>query len=83
MSPVLREVTIKVGRKSYFLRTTLDDESLSGISELSGEITERLGGNKDQETLLLLSYLQTAWMLEKLGRKLEETLEVLGEEEEQ
>jgi len=77
----LREVTIRIGKKSYFLKTTLDDESLRGISSLSAEITKEFAGSLDQEYLLLLSCLQLAWILEKLGRKLEKSLIELKDEE--
>ncbi len=81
MDASLREVTIQIGKKSYFLKTTLDDESLRGISSLSAEITKEFAGSLDQEYLLLLSCLQLAWILEKLGRKLEKSLIELKDEE--
>ena len=81
MDAYLREVNIQIGKKSYFLKTTLDDESLKGISSLSAEITKEFSGSLDQENLLLLSCLQLAWILEKLGRKLEKSLIELKDEE--
>jgi hypothetical protein len=77
----LREVTIRIGKKSYFLKTTLDDESLKGISDLSAEITRDFEDSLDQENLLLLSCLQLAWLLEKFERKLEESLDTVREKE--
>ena len=81
MDASLREVNIQIGKKSYFLKTTRDDESLKGISSLSAEITKEFSGSLDQENLLLLSCLQLAWILEKLGRKLEKSLIELKDEE--
>ncbi len=81
MDASLREVTIRIGKKSYFLKTTLDDESLKGISDLSAEITRDFEDSLDQENLLLLSCLQLAWLLEKFERKLEESLDTVREKE--
>jgi hypothetical protein len=77
----LREVTIRIGKKSYFLKTTLDDESIKAITDLSADITREFEGSLDQENLLLLSCLQLAWLLEKLGRKLERSLDDIREKE--
>ncbi len=81
MNASLREVNIRIGKIIYFLKTTLDDESIKGISDLSAEITREFEGSLDQESLLLLSCLQLAWLLEKLGRKLERSLEDIREKE--
>lgn len=75
MEPSLRDVTIRIGKKSYFLKTSLDDESLKGITSLSTEITREFENSLDQENLLLLSCLQLAWLLEKIGKKLEKVLD--------
>jgi hypothetical protein len=77
----LRDVTIRIGKKSYFLKTTLDDESIKAITDLSADITREFEGSLDQENLLLLSCLQLAWLLEKLGRKLERSLDDIREKE--
>ncbi len=79
MDASLREVTIRIGKKSYFLKTTLDDESIKAITDLSADITREFEGSLDQENLLLLSCLQLAWLLEKLGRKLERSLDDIRE----
>ncbi|MBL3540546.1 hypothetical protein [Aminivibrio sp.] len=81
MDATLREVTIRIGKKSYFLKTTLDDESIKGITDLSAEITREFEDSLDQESLLLLSCLQLAWLLEKLGKKLERSLDNIQEKE--
>ncbi|MDD3516444.1 MAG: hypothetical protein PHD35_11985 [Synergistaceae bacterium] len=81
MDASLREVTIRIGKKSYFLKTTLDDESIKAITNLSADITREFEGSLDQENLLLLSCLQLAWLLEKLGRKLERSLDDIREKE--
>ena len=81
MDASLREVTIRIGKKSYFLKTTLDDESIKAITDLSADITREFEGSLDQENLLLLSCLQLAWLLEKLGRKLERSLDDIRENE--
>lgn len=74
-------MTIRIGKKSYFLKTTLDDESIKAITDLSADITREFEGSLDQENLLLLSCLQLAWLLEKLGRKLERSLDDIREKE--
>lgn len=81
MDASLREVTIRIGKKSYFLKTTLDDESIKAITDLSADITREFEGSLDQENLLLLSCLQLTWLLEKLGRKLERSLDDIREKE--
>ncbi len=81
MDASLRDVTIRIGKKSYFLKTTLDDESIKAITDLSADITREFEGSLDQENLLLLSCLQLAWLLEKLGRKLERSLDDIREKE--
>lgn len=79
MPSPLRDVTIRMGRKSYFLKTALDDESLSRISSISSEITKSFSSSLEQEDLLLLSCLQLAWSLEKIGAKMESAV-ALAEE---
>ncbi|MGI6784873.1 MAG: hypothetical protein ACOX5A_11800 [Aminivibrio sp.] len=78
----LREVSVKIGKHTYYLRTSLDDESLQSITGLTSEIA---GGikNADQENVLLLSCLQLAWLVQKLGRALEQMLDDISDKEEQ
>jgi len=78
----LREVTVKIGKKAYYLRTSLDDESLKTITGMAAEIAESIN-TPDQENVLLLSCLHFAWQLKKMGKILEKTLEQVTDKEEQ
>ncbi len=80
--PSLREVTVKIGKKTYYLRTSLDDESLESITGMAAEIADGIE-NTDQENVLLLTCLQLAWHLQKLGKTLEQTFEEISGKEEQ
>ncbi|NLB84321.1 MAG: hypothetical protein GX791_08785 [Synergistaceae bacterium] len=75
MEILSREVTIRIGKKNYFVKTALDDESLKGIHSLFLELTEGLEKSHDQENLLLISCLQLAWILQSTEKKLSEGLE--------
>lgn len=81
MTP-LREVTVKIGKKAYYLRTSLDDESFKTITGMAAEIAESIN-TPDQENVLLLSCLHFAWQLQKMGKILEKTLEQVTDKEEQ
>lgn len=72
METLSREVTIRIGKKNYFVKTALDDESLKGIHSLFRELTEGLENSLDQEDLLLISCLHLAWLLQSTGKKLHE-----------
>ena len=69
-----REVTIRIGKKNYFVKTALDEKSLKGIHSLFRELTEGLENSLDQEDLLLISCLQLAWLLDSTEKKLNEAL---------
>ena len=75
MEALSREVTIRIGKKNYFVKTALDDESLKGIHSLFRELTEGLENSHDQEDLLLISCLQLAWIIQSTGKKLSEAFE--------
>ena len=75
MKTLSREVTIRIGKKNYFVKTALDDESLKGIHSLFRELTEGLENSHDQEDLLLISCLQLAWIIQSTGKKLSEAFE--------
>ena len=75
MEVISREVTIRIGKKNYFVKTALDDESLKGIHSLFRELTEGLENSLDQEDLLLISCLHLAWLLDSTEKKLHEALE--------
>ncbi len=75
METLSREVTIRIGKKNYFVKTALDDESLKGIRSLFRELTVGLENSHDQEDLLLISCLQLAWILQSTEKKLSEALE--------
>ena len=81
MEDLSREVTIRIGKKNYFVKTALDDESLKGIHSLFRELTEGLEKSHDQEDLLLISCLQLAWLLQSTGVKISEALESGGQKD--
>ncbi|NLD98186.1 MAG: hypothetical protein GX635_13805, partial [Synergistaceae bacterium] len=51
MTSSLRDVTIKVGRSVYHVRTSLDDESLLRVTTLMAEFTGELEHTLDQEKI--------------------------------
>lgn len=71
MTSSLRDVTIKVGKSLYHVRTSLDDESLTRVSNLMAEITAELQNTLDQEKVLLFLCLQLGWTLEKIRSKID------------
>ncbi len=71
MTSSLRDVTIKVGRSVYHVRTSLDDESLMRVTKLMAEFTGELEHTLDQEKILLLLCLQLGWTLEKIRSKID------------
>ena len=73
----LRDVTLKVGKKSYHVKTSLDEESLARVSTLRAEITGELEDVLDQEKVLLLLVLQLAWSFEKIRSKIDSFSEEL------
>jgi hypothetical protein len=75
----LRDVTIKVGRKIYHVRTSLDEESLARVLANMAEITGGLENSLDQEKLLLLLCLQLGWSLEKIRSRIDSVAEELEE----
>ncbi|NLM70459.1 MAG: hypothetical protein GX181_00680 [Synergistaceae bacterium] len=80
MTSSSRDVTIKVGKNSYSIKTTLDDDSLGRISSLLADAAERTDSSQDQEKVLLILCLQLAWALEKTLSKLEAISEELEKE---
>lgn len=80
MTSSLRDVKIKVGRSVYHVRTSLDDESLTRVTELMAEITGDLDRTLDQEKILLLLCLQLGWTLEKIRSRIDGVSEELEEQ---
>ncbi|HCL80469.1 MAG TPA: hypothetical protein DIC53_10945 [Synergistaceae bacterium] len=65
-----REVPVRVGKKAYFLETALDDDTLARVSGIMSEVADEFADGLDQEQVLLLSCLQLAWTLDKIGSRL-------------
>lgn len=74
-----REVPVRVGKKVYFLGTALDDETLVRVSDIISEVVGEFADGLDQERVLLLSCLQLAWTLDKIGSRLGQAMETIEE----
>ena len=66
-----REVRIQIGKRSYLIQTDLDDEMLKRVVDIVKEAGEAIGGNVDQDNLLVFTSLQLAYNLEKTSKLLE------------
>ena len=66
-----REVRIQIGKRSYLIQTDLDDETLKRVVDIVKEAGEAIGGNVDQDNLLVFTSLQLAYNLEKTSKLLE------------
>ena len=66
-----REVRILVGKRHYLMQTELDDDALDHVVGIVNEICGSIGGNVDQDNLLMLTCLQLAYNLEKVSALLE------------
>lgn len=72
----MRRVRLRVGKKSYPIRTALTDEELDRLMKpLNVVIEESSGGRMGQEERLLLALLRYAWQLETIRLRLEEMAE--------
>ena len=80
MTPILHDATVKIGKQTYNIRTTLDDENLLRVMNLITDVVERLDETLDQEKTLLLLCLQLGWTLEKMRSKIDEYAEELKEQ---
>ncbi|MBR1672526.1 MAG: hypothetical protein IJ702_06335 [Fretibacterium sp.] len=81
----LKEVFLSVGKKTYSIKTPLEDESLERVKALIHQAFPHPGDSArvpfrgvDQEVLLVLTCLQLAYMLDSVTVKLEALLERLG-----
>jgi hypothetical protein len=72
----MRRVRLRVGKKSYPIRTALTDEELDRLMRpLNVVIEESSGGRMGQEERLLLALLRYAWQLETIRLRLEKMVE--------
>lgn len=72
----MRRVRLRVGKKSYPIRTALTDEELDRLMKpLNVVIEESSGGRMGQEERLLLALLRYAWQLETIRLRLEKMVE--------
>jgi hypothetical protein len=70
----MRDVSIKIGKKSYTLQTSLDQESLDRVRAIIAGAAEEIPGAPDQELLLVLSCLQLAYFVDHTLERLEAIL---------
>ncbi|MCL2010802.1 MAG: hypothetical protein FWG71_09725 [Synergistaceae bacterium] len=70
-SAKLREVRVLIGKRSYFMQTELDDDTLNRVVDTVNEVCRGIGGNMDQDSLLMLTCLQLAYNLDKVSALLE------------
>ncbi len=74
---VPRDVSIRVGKKAYFLQTSLEEAAVQRISGIVEEVASGFGEGLAQEELLLLSCLQLAWGMDRVSAKLEDLHETV------
>lgn len=67
----LREVRIVVGKRSYRIRTALDEDTLKRVTAVAAELCDANSEALDQESRLLLSCLQLAYTLDGISRRVE------------
>lgn len=70
----MRDVPITIGKKTYTLQTSLDQESLARVRELIANTAGNIPGAPDQELLLVLCCLQMAYYADRTGERLEALL---------
>ena len=66
-----REVRIPIGKRSYLMQTELDDDTLDRVVSIMNEVRVAIGGDIDQDDLVMLMCLQLAYNLEKVSDLLE------------
>lgn len=66
----LREVRIIIGRRSYRMQTTLDDETLERVTSLVAEVGSTTRSGVDQDNWLMLTCLQLAYSLDRISQRL-------------
>lgn len=72
----MRRVRLRVGKKTYPIRTPLTDDELDCILVPLNAVVEELSGPAvAQEERLLLALLRYGWQLEMTRRRLEAVLE--------
>ena len=66
-----REVLIPIGKRSYPMQTELDEEVFNRVVGILNEVSGSIVGNRDQDSLVILTCLQLAYNLEKISGLLE------------
>lgn len=66
-----REVFVTVGKKSYSIRTPLNDATLDRLKALIASANGSMVKGLDQEELLMLTCLQLAYSLDKAAEAIE------------
>jgi hypothetical protein len=74
LSIPLRDVTLKIGKRQYNLKTALDEETYRRVLSLLNEAANTIGTEVAQEHLLLLVSLHLAYCLDRVGVSLQEVL---------
>ena len=80
MTSSLRDVSVQIGKASYSIGTSLDDDSLKRMEALMADVTDKLDRSLDQEKVLLILCLQLAWTLENTRSKIEGLYEEIEKE---
>ena len=65
----LREVSVVVGKRSYRMRTALDEDTLARVTSMAAVLCEAAGEGIDQENRLLLTCLQLAYSLDRISER--------------
>ena len=75
MSIPVRDVTLKLGKKEYHLKTTLNEESYGRVVSLLKESADKIGKETGQEHLLLLVSLHLAYCLDHANETFEDIIQ--------
>ncbi|MBR0097804.1 MAG: hypothetical protein IJP88_11515 [Synergistaceae bacterium] len=78
MSENLRELLLTIGKKTYSIKTPLDDEVLERVQDLIDEACGVPVRGVNQEDLLILTCLKLAYSLDSATMKLNSLLSRVG-----
>ena len=77
-----REIRILVGKRTYGVKTILDDETMTRLEALIADACPKARHEIEQENLLMLTCLQLSYVLDKTAGALSSLLERLREDQE-
>ena len=66
-----REVPVSIGRRTYHIKTELDDDVLGRVVGIVNEASGSINKKADHDSLLMLTCLQLAYNIERISHLLE------------